>query len=903
MCCIAAIRGWPAEAPQSIEDILQSVRGRAAVCVQLGCGDGALSVQLAEAGKLFVHALESDPVKVRTVREALQARGLYGQATVEHWMARFLPYADNLVNVLLAENAAAAPESEIKRVLAPNGVAWIRRGDTWRSLRKSWPKEFDEWTHSRHDADGNMVSHDLAVGVPLGLRWVAGPPQDAGGKKWYYDHVLVSAQGRNFYAYENEITARDAFNGVLLWSQPLKAYSFRETGTEVPSFLALKAKLATRPSKVRPVAIEDRLYVAAEGRLLALDAATGNTVTEFGQITSPREILVAGGTLVLADTNVVRAYSTLSGSILWETALAAERIVAGDGSLFCLSSNVVVSFNLATGQERWRIEDTNAIPATTCTYHQGVLVLEKSSWRDDPEGCGLLAYSGKNGRLLWSKDYRPDQTHWQEARSFFARGRLWLQMAEDRVVGFGPQTGKQKEVYGSQGKHCATPVATERFFIAPECEFTDLASGKRSRARMFKSACRLPFIPANGLLYSFPVQCECYPMLRGYMGLTSVPPPRSARLPRLETGPAYGRSLARHDTVDPAIEWPTYRHDVLRSGGTTAASVSAISKVTWTVLVAQPPQAALAAEGKGNPFVKGLLTPPVVAAGKVVVAVPDEHRLVALDAKDGRLRWRFTAGGRIDTPPTLHEDLCLFGAHDGWVYCLSTADGELVWKFRAAPQEARIMAYGQMESLWPVPGSVLVDQGVGYVAAGRHPMSDGGVYVYALQARTGRVVWEKVLTDLSLTNWYSPMLNARQKVGFDFEPMDLLVKDGDTVAMSRWRFQPDNGKYELQLASTNYQAFGLAVPRGLWGYGIRQTKMVQDKPPAVFGQARLYTGTTNDVALLLAGDTVVSASTNGVLKVGERTLTLDAPPVHDGLAAAYGRLYVSARNGKLVCLE
>ena len=55
--------------------------------------------------------------------------------------------------------------------------------------------------------------------------------------------------------------------------------------------------------------------------------------------------------------------------------------------------------------------------------------------------------------------------------------------------------------------------------------------------------------------------------------------------------------------------------------------------------------------------------------------------------------------------------------------------------------------------------------------------------------------------------------------------------------------------------------------------------------------------------LLLAGDTVVSASTNGVLKVGERTLTLDAPPVHDGLAAAYGRLYVSARNGKLVCLE
>src|SRR4030095_9965497 len=113
----------------------------------------------------------------------------------------------------------------------------------------------------------------------------------------------------------------------------------------------------------------------------------------------------------------------------------------------------------------------------------------------DPNGCGVMVYSGKDGKLLWKKEYKPDLTHFKEARAFFARDLLWLQPVGGKVTGFEPLTGKQKQIWLSRGKHCATPVATERFFIAPECEFTDLVTGERSRARMFKSACRLPFIP------------------------------------------------------------------------------------------------------------------------------------------------------------------------------------------------------------------------------------------------------------------------------------------------------------------------------------------------------------------------------------------------------------------------
>ena len=101
----------------------------------------------------------------------------------------------------------------------------------------------------------------------------------------------------------------------------------------------------------------------------------------------------------------------------------------------------------------------------------------------------------------------------------------------------------------------------------------------------------------------------------------------------------------------------------------------------------------------------------------VVVARPDAHEVVSLDSGDGSVQWRFTANGRIDTAPTLHRGLCLFGTKSGWVYCLRADDGRMVWRLRAAPTEEQIVAYGQLESPWPIPGSVLVVEGTAYFAA------------------------------------------------------------------------------------------------------------------------------------------------------------------------------------------
>ena len=69
------------------------------------------------------------------------------------------------------------------------------------------------------------------------------------------------------------------------------------------------------------------------------------------------------------------------------------------------------------------------------------------------------------------------------------------------------------------------------------------------------------------------------------------------------------------------------------------------------------------------------------------------------------------------------------------------AYGELVWQFKDLP-DRMIGAFGQLESAWPVHGSILVKDDVAYFAAGRSSQVDGGIFLYGLDAATGEVLTE-----------------------------------------------------------------------------------------------------------------------------------------------------------------
>ena len=67
---------------------------------------------------------------------------------------------------------------------------------------------------------------------------------------------------------------------------------------------------------------------------------------------------------------------------------------------------------------------------------------------------------------------------------------------------------------------------------------------------------------------------------------------------------------------------------------------------------------------KYHPAIYGTISAPVIAYEKAYIALTHEHQIVAVDIKSGKKAWIFTAGGRIDTPPTIYEGYCLFGCRN-----------------------------------------------------------------------------------------------------------------------------------------------------------------------------------------------------------------------------------------------
>jgi len=218
-----------------------------------------------------------------------------------------------------------------------------------------------------------------------------------------------------------------------------------------------------------------------------------------------------------------------------------------------------------------------------------------------------------------------------------------------------------------------------------------------------------------------------------------------------------------------ADDWPMYRHDARRSGATDS-EISPEVSTSWRVQL------------------RGPLTPPVASSPRVYVAAKDEHTVYAFDIADGHKLWQFTAGGRIDSSPSVCGGLILFGSADGYVYCLQASDGQLAWRFRAAPSNQRIMAFGQLESPWRVHSSVLIKDNVAYFTAGRSSYLDGGIWVYGIDPATGKVMYET-----KLDTWARTRKDAEGKPfipGYYMEGThsDILVSQGDYIFLGQVKF-------------------------------------------------------------------------------------------------------------------
>lgn len=820
--------------------------------VQLGGQNTDAAARLSQSGRYLIHVLDPDAQVTQSAQQRLREQGHYGLAWAEHVRdPQRLPYAENVVNLIVVAGYSV-PAAELLRVLTPGGsvvvvnedlvesidlnapgFASARQVDSARVLQKRWPSEMDIWSHARHDADGNAVSLDTAVGPPQRVRWIAAATSEVEG--------MVTAGGRNFYG---GILARDSFNGLRLWHRDLN-----NDGVNNPDVFNLP-RLAGDGS--RPVASDQRLFARLKDRLVALDASTGEVLVEFATMKSPRAFMFDGVRVIAADDQSVRAYHVETGAELWRVAAAEPRHVVADarrvaflqGRIKRGEKAVAVVLDAETGNEIWTRDDYPWLIETTRTViAKGLLVFEVSTLNDHDAGNGIHVVSATTGEHRWSKEYPPGMNHARQARAMFLDNDIWILHGgkmntadKDKLVRSAPQvsaldpmTGDVRVSYPAGLAHCFPPVATPNYLFAGELDMTDLNSGEVIANRITKANCSRDsgWIPANGLIYTTPKHCTCWPMLRGFVAMAKAAVGQhDANRPLdeidfvLETGPA---KIDPNAAESGPNDWPLYRHDRWRSSSTAASGPDGLSQ-KWAAVLSD--ELAADAEIKGpimhdwneNPVVKGPLSAPTIAAGTAFVTRSNAHELIALDTKSGEVRWRFTANGRLDTPPAIHRGLCLFGTAAGWVYAVRADTGGLVWRMRAAPTDERIVAYGQVESPWPVPGAILVMDGIAYFAAGRQPLADGGILVFAVDPMTGKRRWVKRIDSVPQKGFY-------ENSGLEFDPFDILHAEGDKLAMSRWILSLDGKQVDVDkwnaFARLSTGKGDVWVPRGSWTYGAR----------------------------------------------------------------------------------
>jgi len=866
-----------------------------------------------------LHVLSRDKAFVANLRKRLKSEGRYGRGSAECWAGGELPYVENLVNLLILEDPKAVVKAEALRCLSPGGLALLRKGQAWESLRKPHHADTDDWPQYLYDAGNNAVSRDTVVGPPRHMQWRGSPRWGRFHEKMSSFAAMVSRGGRVFYIMDEgspasiffppnwQLTARDAYSGTVLWK--------RSIGKWVTRLFPYKAGPSTVPRRL--VASEDAVYVTLgiDASLSKLDPKTGKTLKTFAGTAKTDEIVLAGDLLlaVVRDQKTIpstkdkvafpgrglnkgfwamdrqarlKAIDPASGAIRWEVRMPIAPLCTGadEQRVYLCDYTKVIALDRPAGKVLWTSSDINIAEKYPSGYAPRLVVRDgvvlfagsenamkhRGSWKTPSDR--LVALSAKTGKRLWEA-YHPASGFHSPEDIFVIKGVVWFGATKDGrqkgpFYGIDLRSGKTVSTFDPDNtsywfhQRCYPQKATDKYILASRTgiEYVDPAAQHWELNHWVRGGCTYGVMPANGLTYAPAHPCACYPesKLSGMNALAATQRYSLANgkgVERLHKGPAYRAEISGTETS--SGDWPLYRGNPARSSYV-PRKLSGTPSLLWQVNAG------------------GDMTSPIAAAGMIYAAEKDWHTVFTVSSKDGSKKWSFTAGGRIDSPPAYAQGRIVFGSRDGCVYCLNAHDGALRWRFLAAPQDKRIFNFEQLESVWPVFGSVLVLDNIVFLTAGRSLFLDGGITFYRLDLRTGMPLstrrWGPVAPD---GTEYHQLVSSLQKggplvlpgLGLTMPPAnnDLLSAKGQNLFMASQVLTMD-GKRVMQKAGArnegnarshifsptgllddswwhrSYQTYGNAVEGGYaWYQSLKRVihgKILCADKNAVYGYGR-----------------------------------------------------------------
>ena len=777
-------------------------------------------------------------------------------------------------------------------------AAWNDPSGVWIKLQKPPLKGADDWSHWEKNPDNNPVSQDQVIKAPYMTQFMANPLYIG------MPSITTAAAGRTFLAIGHiahhrrewdgllRIIARSGYNGKVLWERKLpQGYLVHRS-----------AFIATR----------ETFYMIDGDRCLMLDAQTGS---KQGEIRIPgvkghwKWMALHDGTLYVLTgkpdpgTEITKGDRAFGG---WSWADLSKgyygsQIPFGFG-------DTVAAFDLGQQATRWVHREETLIDS------RGMAILENRMFLYCPESH-LRSLDIRSGEIEWTNANKAvldligqpgrgltSTPGFRTACMLVATPQALIVQGQTRmnVIAVSTETGdllwQRKKItnnpnaiyldnkvilgVGERGSHVVVdPVSGE---IEQDLEFFKRACTRltassdslfcrggegtirfdRSQRKVLidgaaRPACNDGALPANGMLYIGPWQCDCNLSIIGHLGKCSAGAFRFDHLAtdaeRLQTtGLTLDTGTALKVTDQ---DWPTYRSNNSRSASTRIRLRSPM-QMKW----------------QSRPTLPTIPTPPT-AAGGLVFTGGEDGKIRAIDAADGSMRWEYLTPGPIKQSPTIWNGRAYAGGGDGQVYCLDAATGQLLWRFRAAPVERHIMVYGSLCSTWPAHSGVLVHDGVAYVGAGI--IDHDGTYVYALDAESGKILWQ---------NNSSGHLNAELRKGVSVQG-NLSIQGGQLLMAGGNQVSPAH--YDLKSGICDAPSFEQGQSKANNGKFVG----VFHGDTAIAGGRILHSSARN----------VATKGSFDAYREGRRTRF-----VSGGIPPAWNResfAFVNFKFGKLTCLD
>jgi len=308
------------------------------------------------------------------------------------------------------------------------------------------------------------------------------------------------------------------------------------------------------------------------------------------------------------------------------------------------------------------------------------------------------------------------------------------------------------------------------------------------------------------------------------------------------------------------LDWPTWGYDAARSAGTPYELAETLH-LQWVRELPEPKQAWTEQWDNRGKLDFDVSYAPVVKGNRIFVPSSVTDSVTAYDIADGSELWRFYADGPVRLAPAAWEDRVYFVSDDGHLYCVEAESGTVAWKFQGGPTDQRFLGNERIINFWAARGGPAIADGTIYFTAGFWPMH--GVFIYALDARTGAVEW---VNDGTSSAYVALPHGGAYGYG-SIAPQGYIAVDGDRLVVSGGRTEPAI----LDRHTGEVVELELRTAKGTGGYDVHAGGMGAQRNDMI--EARVE-------ALVEAG------AIEG--EVFERI-------------AAHGRLFVSTEDGKLYC--